>query len=324
MPELGRLTTVPLRNVWNHEASDFTPWLLSNADDLGEALGMDLVLERAEHRVGSYSLDLIGSDQSTDELVIVENQLEATDHGHLGQLLTYAAGTDAVNVVWLAGRFRQEHRAALDWLNQRTDVETRFFGVEVSAVRIGDSVPAPLFRVVAEPNDWNKQVRTRAQASDGAASERAMRYVEFWDAFLERLHDAEPTWTNASSGPPENWFTLPTGASQIVYYLAFTREGVINTLRMEHPDSEVNDARFSWLEARREDLEAAFAGPLEFDAKVGRKSSSIGSARPGSIEDLEQWDAHIDWLIDGQRRLRTAMDRIGGVQEVAAAGLPPT
>ncbi len=142
-PELGRLRAVATRQVWNHEARDFTPWLLSNADVLGEVLGMDLVMSQAERRVGGFSLDLIGTDEATGETVIVENQLDVSDHGHLGQILTYAGGTNPVNIVWIATSFREEHRAALEWLNERTDERTRFFAVEVSVVRIGDSAPAP-------------------------------------------------------------------------------------------------------------------------------------------------------------------------------------
>jgi hypothetical protein len=130
-PHLGALTSVDVREVWSHEAHAFTPWLLTNAEVLGEVLGMDLELSAAEHPVGGFSLDLIGAN-SANERVIIENQLGQTDQGHLGQLLIYAGGTDPVNVVWVATSFREEHRAALDWLNARTDENTRFFGVEVS------------------------------------------------------------------------------------------------------------------------------------------------------------------------------------------------
>ena len=146
-PNLGRLTVVPPREVWRHEAHDFTPWLLSNVDVLSDVLGMDLALDVAEHPVGGFSLDLMGRDETTGEIVIVENQLEVSDHLHLGQILTYAAGTDPTTIVWVAAAFRPEHRAAIDWLNARTDEDTRFFGVELGVVRIGDSDPAPLFRL---------------------------------------------------------------------------------------------------------------------------------------------------------------------------------
>lgn len=157
---VGRLEYIPARQVWSHEALAFTPWLLENADVLASVLGMpQLRLSAAEHPVGGYNLDLIGTDEVTGETVIVENQLESSDHGHLGQLLTYAGGTDPTTVVWIAPAFRSEHRAALEWLNARTDSRTRFFAVQLEVVRIGDSLPAPMLTLVVQPNDWEKVVK---------------------------------------------------------------------------------------------------------------------------------------------------------------------
>lgn len=183
-PVLGRLTPVPPREVWAHEALNFTPWLLANQDVLGEALGMDLELVTAEHPVGGFSLDLLGHDRATGDTVIVENQLEITDHIHLGQILTYAGGTDPKNIVWIAAAFREEHRAALDWLNTHTDEDTRFFGVEVRVVRIGDSEPAPMLRVVAQPNDWGKQVK-RAASSATAPNWSAAEFDQALDTHTQ-------------------------------------------------------------------------------------------------------------------------------------------
>ena len=123
--ELGRLEELDVRTAWGHEAHDFTPWLLEHGDHLAETLGIDVELERSEHPVGGFSLDLIGMDLTNDAVLIVENQLEATDHGHLGQIMTYAAGTDASTVVWIATVFRDEHRQALDWINEQTSHRER-------------------------------------------------------------------------------------------------------------------------------------------------------------------------------------------------------
>jgi hypothetical protein len=165
--ELGRLEQVDPRAIWTHEARDFTPWLLASSDVLSEALGMDLDLEAAEHRVGEFSLDLIGTDRANGGVVIVENQLGVSDHEHLGQILTYAGGTNPVHVVWIATGFREEHRAALEWLNDRTDETTRFFAVQLQAVRIGGSPPAPALALVVRPNDWGKQVRASTGSGRG-------------------------------------------------------------------------------------------------------------------------------------------------------------
>jgi hypothetical protein len=150
--ELGRLREVPLREVWNHEALDLTPWLLTHADTLMDVLGIDLELFGSEHPVGSFAVDLVGRDQTHDCVLVVENQLTPTDHDHLGKLMTYAAGTDAKTVVWIAPTFRDEHRQALDLLNDLAGDRAHFFGIELAVVAIGDSAPAPLLRLRAQPN----------------------------------------------------------------------------------------------------------------------------------------------------------------------------
>ena len=155
-PNLAKIERVDLREAWPNEAVDFTPWLAENIAVLGEALGMDLELQDTEAAVGGYSLDVLATDLNQNRPVIIENQLETTNHDHLGMLITYAAGYDANVVVWLTRDFRDEHRQALDWLNQRTGEETQFFGVVVELWRIGDSLPAPYFKAVATPNDWRK------------------------------------------------------------------------------------------------------------------------------------------------------------------------
>ena len=160
MEELGELIKVPLREFWEGEASDFTPWLADeeNIGLLGDTIGVELEVEAQERNVGPFRADILCKDISTDNWVLIENQLEPTDHTHLGQLLTYAAGLDAVTVVWIAEGFTDEHRAALDWLNEITDEKFSFFGLEIELWRIGDSPMAPKFNVVSHPNDWTKTV----------------------------------------------------------------------------------------------------------------------------------------------------------------------
>ena len=155
-PKFGSLTSVDLRECWPHEAGDFTPWLAQkdNIQLLGVALGMELELQQQEASVGDFSADLFCIDAADEEPVVIENQLERTNHRHLGQILTYAAGLEACTVVWVVKEFREEHRAALDWLNRITESKFRFFGLEIEAFRIGDSPPAPRFEVVVKPNDW--------------------------------------------------------------------------------------------------------------------------------------------------------------------------
>lgn len=178
---LGRLEAVDLREVWSREDDDFTPWLADegNIQLLGDAIGVDLEVEGYEQSVGQFRADILCRDMDTKWLVLIENQLERTDHIHLGQLMTYAAGRDAVIVVWIARRFTDEHRAALDWLNKITSDEIRFFGIEIELWRIGDSAPAPKFNIVSKPNNWTKP-------SGGLSGYRQTEWqksrIEYWQA----------------------------------------------------------------------------------------------------------------------------------------------
>lgn len=222
--DLGRLEPVDPRTVWPHEAQHFTPWLLEHADVLSDVLGMDLELKAAEHRVGEFSLDLIGTDQASGERVIVENQLDQSDHAHLGQILTYAGGTDPTNVIWVATGFREEHRAALEWLNERTDERTRFFAVLLQTVRISGSPPAPLLTPVVRPNDWGKQVRaTTTSGRSRSWTENDFRtaigetgdeqLIAFADRLYEHTRAAAPgAWTYFGEGRrPSMTAQIPIG-----------------------------------------------------------------------------------------------------------------
>src|SRR3954454_2225369 len=180
---LGRLEKVELRNIWLSEASDFTPWLAraENIVILSETLGIDLELEAQERAVGPFRADILCKDIGTDRWVLIENRLEKTDHTHLGQLLTYASGLEAVTIVWIAARFTEEHRSTLDWLNKITDDSFRFFGLEVELWRIGDSPAAPKFNIVSKPNDWSHSVAQAVKAIDeGELSETRVLQRNYW------------------------------------------------------------------------------------------------------------------------------------------------
>jgi hypothetical protein len=181
---LGRLVRVDLRHAWPNEATAFTPWLAKaeNLSLLGEAIGKDLEPYAEEQSVGPFRADILCRETGTDAWVLIENQLERTDHTHLGQLLTYAAGLNTVTVVWVAERFTDEHRAALDWLNQKTPEDISFFGLEVELWKIGDSQMAPKFNVVCKPNVWSRHV-----AASTDTSESRQFCWDYWSGVIEAL-----------------------------------------------------------------------------------------------------------------------------------------
>mgnify|MGYP003584547845 CR=1 FL=1 len=307
--ELSRIRQVPVRDVWPHEAYDFTKWLLVNVDVLSDVLGLRLELTAAEYKVGGFSLDLIGTDVESGTTVIVENQLEQTDHGHLGQLLTYAGGTDPALIVWCAPFFREEHRAAIDWLNERTDERTWFFAVEISAVQIDDSRPAPLFRLVAKPNEWTKQVHTEKSAKSSGA--RAA-YKEFWARLLERISVNHPDWTSSTKTSASPWLTLPYGSGFAWYAFVFSLQGPSVELFFGGSTAERNRAEYQRVYGRRGEIEVHFGDSLVYDPVVGEKACRISFTRPvgGDIFDVEKHEEYIDWFIGTMERFREATQRV--------------
>ena len=308
MADLGRLEPLDPRDVWQHEAHDFTPWLLDNADALADALGLDLEMTAAEHPVGEFALDLVGRDLTNDCVLIVENQLSATDHGHLGQLITYAAGTDAHTVVWLAPTIREEHRQALDYLNALGGENARFFGVEIGVVRIGNSKPAPLFKLRAQPNDWHAQVAADAKRTSKQAG-KAPLYQAFWTRFLERVHKEHPGWTNARKPQIANWLSMPCPFKGGSYYAASFAQGgkLRNELYIDAGDQAANAALFEQLAAVRDEIEAAYRGPLAWEALPTRRACRIAVYGDGDVSNGDQFDTYIDWFFDTGTRLRVAL-----------------
>lgn len=305
--ELGRLVQVAPREVWANEARDFTPWLLANSDHLAEALGIDLELRAAEHPVGGYTLDLLGHDLTNDAVLMVENQLESTDHGHLGQLLTYAAGTGAATIVWIATAFRDEHRQALDWLNEHTAEEVHFFGVQLTVVRIGDSAPAPNLEVVAKPNDWQKVVRNAARS--GSVSPRGEQYKAFWALFLERMARDHPSWGRRSTPQAGNWmaFVGPFPGTQITPSFAAGRR-LRHELYIDGGDAAGNQRLFDLLLQRRTAIEGAYGRSLEFDSLDGRRACRVADyLDDADVQTQERWPEYLDWFFDAGQRLRSAL-----------------
>ena len=307
MNELGKLTPLDAREVWAHEAHDFTPWLLANAVHLGEVLGIDLELEIAEHAVGGFWLDLLGRDQTNDCVLIVENQLTSTDHGHLGQLLTYAAGTDAATIVWMATDFREEHRQALDWLNDLARGDVRFFGIEIGAVRIGDSLPAPLFKLRAQPNEWHAVISTAAKATSEGGG-KAEAYRAFWSRFIERVHVEHPGWTNARVPSGDNWITMRSPMKGCVYGVNFAMGGKTRAkLYIDTGDAEDNLAVLEGLAEHKAAIEASFGAPLSWEELPQRRACRIAYYGSGDATNLDAHDSYIDWMFDASSRLRLAL-----------------
>lgn len=293
-PKLGRLQRVPLRKAWKREDTGFTPWLAeaSNIALLGETIGVDLEVEQVEANVGPFRADVVCRDPHGD-VVLIENQLERTDHNHLGQILTYAAGLKAKTVVWVAARFTEEHRAAIDWLNDNTGDDLHFFGLEIELWRIGDSDYAPKFNAVAKPNEWSKAVKESADG--GGVSPAQERYISFWKVFAQRA-DAR----NARYSVPEvnkaNWSPWGIGGkgASLAAAVAPTRGTArvfINIL-----SGPTRDVVYDALKDARATIEADLGTTLDW--REAGKERNIVWEREVPLDDEAQWAQAADWLLD--------------------------
>ncbi len=298
MADLGVIERVDLREVWPHEAQDFTPWLAENLDKLGAALGLDLELQSSEAAVGPFSLDVLAHDADGNGPVVIENQLGATDHTHLGQLLTYAAGYDAYAVIWLTREFREEHRQVLDWLNHRTGEGTQFFGVVVEAWRIDGSRPAPHFKLVAMPNGWQKRLSAvEGQARARNNSEQERRYEAYWRALGEMM--TERNYVIGGDELTNPWIWFESEFEGVTWNTSFQPRGrafVELYLWAIDMGREWADQVFHRLEARKEDIESKLGYQLRWETFTRRRDYRISAECPGRINaddgtlaELREW-----------------------------------
>ncbi|MDQ1901086.1 DUF4268 domain-containing protein [Paracoccus sp. WLY502] len=299
MSNFGRLERVDLRNGWISEPRDFTPWLAQeeNLALLGETLGIDLELEAQERSVGPFRADLVCKDKDYSTWVLIENQLERTDHTHLGQLITYAAGLKAATIVWIAAKFAEEHRAACDWLNEVTNDNVRVFGIEVELWRIGSSPSAPKFNIVSQPNNWSRSVASAKTKIDelGLTAGRQQQ-LEYWTAvenlILERCKSLRSVKPLAQS-----WIMHGLGRTGTGLSLAMnTRSKWVRVdISLSGPFAK---GRYRLLEKLRDNIEQKIGSALFWqllpEATESRISCVLENADPTNEED---WSRQHDWLV---------------------------
>jgi hypothetical protein len=297
---LGEIKVVPLRDVWANEARDFTPWLLDNAHLLSQAIGLELDLHEAEHSVGRFSLDLFGKVEGTEHVVIVENQLDDSDHKHFGQLMTYAGGTDAKYVIWIAPKFHKEYLSALDWLNNGTTEDINFFAVEVSAVQIGDSLPAALFKVVAQPNSWTRDVK----AATSTSSNKEETNVEFWNKVITRIRLEHKDWKSSHSLVKGKWISISNGLNNSAYGMAYNNTEIKSELKFLSSDKSFNTERFQKLYADKDKIEQEYGGELIWHFPEENSQAIIRTTRKADFLNKDSWDDMVDWILAEQTKLR--------------------
>ena len=302
---LGQLTPVALRGIWPTEANDFTPWLArsENLAVLGGVLGIELELEAQERAVGPFRADILCKDISphgSGAWVLIENQLEQTDHIHLGQLLTYASGLEAVVIVWIAAGFTEEHRATLDWLNKITDERFRFFGLEVELWQIGDSPAAPKFNVVAKPNNWSRSVARAARSMDESElSELRMMQRTYWEVLNAALERVAGPVSGKRKPLPQSWMDYSIGRTgfNVGVSMTVSKRRLRAYLYISKSTASMAKASFRLLHEQADEIERELGHSLEWEERPEGKDSLI-SVYLNDLDpsDETDWPRQHEWL----------------------------
>ncbi|BAH75973.1 DUF4268 domain-containing protein [Solidesulfovibrio magneticus] len=295
---LGHLERVDLRNIWETEAQHFTPWLAQedNLAILSEALNIELELEAQEQNVGPFRADLLCKNTEDSSWVLIENQMEITDHRHLGQLLTYASGLQAATIVWISAKFTDEHRAALDWLNNITEENFRFFGLEVELWKIGTSAAAPKFNIVSKPNDWSKTVSNGKKSIDNkSTSEIKQKQYSFWE-LLKNQFDNLRCGIRITKALPQHWINISIGKTGFkICPTLNTRE---SRLGVELYISCQNSKElFQQLYSQRDSIEREYGEALDWQELPDKKACRVLFTKTKVNPLLESlWPEYINWF----------------------------
>jgi hypothetical protein len=291
---LGKLEQVPLREIWKHEALDFTQWLAlpENIDQLAEVIlgGGSLSVTDTEVNVGSYKADILAVD-SEDRVVVIENQLEQTDHDHLGKILTYGAGKQAEVLVWIVKDAREEHENAVNWLNEHTDDTIHLFLIQIEAWRIGDSAPAPRFNVIAKPNDWLKTVKQSTAA--GTVSDLKLQQQAFFEEIRKLGEEAASHVKSWAKPQPQHWYDVRVGSGKGQVSITLNSQksyvGVEFYLNAKEP--------YYALERRKDAIESALGMSLDWQELPTKRASRIQITKPGDFRDEKSRAELRSWAV---------------------------
>jgi hypothetical protein len=290
--ELGTLKKIDLRDIWASEAQDFTPWLArqENLNLLGETLGLELELQGQEVSVGPFRADILCSDLANGTNVLIENQLERTNHTHLGQLMAYAAGLQSVTIVWVAAKFQEDHRAAMDWLNEITKDEFQFFGLEVELWKIGNSAAAPKFNLVSKPNDWSRSVAKNSKSTEPTG--RLATYERYWSGFVKHLEQIGSN-VRPQKPRPQHWMHFSVGRSGFLLMARLSSQK--NEIGVGFETYDEGKEYFDALLEMREEIESGLGFSLDWDRLDGKKMSRIGIQKKADVSSEDDWIDSFKW-----------------------------
>ncbi|RLG10553.1 MAG: DUF4268 domain-containing protein [Thaumarchaeota archaeon] len=308
--KLGKIKQVDLKDVFEKEDKDFTPWLNENLNILGKKLNLDIIDSNIEESVGNFSCDIIARDSDSNKIIIIENQFGTTDHEHLGKILTYAAGKQAGVIIWIAENFREEHKKALEWLNENVDPEggPSFFGIEIKLIKIEDSPPAPDFRIVVKPNDWERMIKISSQTM----SETAKKYLKFYSKLVDEYKKINPRWRKVKP-QPQSWLSFGAGKGGLSFVWAFkSNNRFAIELYIDTGDKNKNERIFEELEKHKDKIENEIKG-LIWEKMEEKRACRIAIYKniKGSIKYLseEDYPEIIEWASRTMKEFSNVLSR---------------
>lgn len=296
---LGKIEKVDIREIWKNETQDFTKWLSQdeNLKLLGEEIGVEIKLIKTEANVGSFSADILAEEVNTGRKIIIENQLEITDHEHLGKLITYASGFDADILIWIFKDIRDEHRQAIDWLNDRADTSLYIFAIKMELWKIGDSLPAPKFQIICSPNNWAKMVK---QSSEEDLSETKLLQLNFWNEFSNYLSQNSKK-LKPRKARPQHWYDISIGSSQLYISCIISIQSNFLRCAIYIPN---NKELFRKLFNNKEKFEKELGFNLIWEELPDAKASRIKIEKHGvNLEDRDKFEEHFKWFKDHSEKI---------------------
>lgn len=304
MMNLGTLKEITdLRSIWPHEALNFTPWVAENVDLLADAVGLDITVDETESSVGDFNVDIYASETGTDRKIIIENQLEDTDHDHLGKLITYASGKGADVIIWIVKHAREEHKAAVEWLNNHTDDKIGFFLCEIKLFQIGDSQIAPSFTVVERPNDWAKEIKKIEHNSP-----RHQKRLEYWTAFNDYAFKNTEFAKQFNQRKPstDHWMTLSIGSSAAHLDVTMVQKRSENGVELYISDDK---ELYKSLYEKKTSIESESGLNFDWQELPEKKASRIIITNPANFEDHTKWNEQFDWIMATLIKMKKAFKK---------------
>ena len=300
--ELGEIKKITdLRSVWKHEAKDFTKWLAEekNLELLGKELGLNISLIKIEAEAGDFSVDILAEEAETGKKIIIENQLERTDHDHLGKIITYASGYNAEIIIWIVKEFRSEHKSAIDWLNEHTDEKLNFFGVTIELWQIANSPIAPKFNIVCQPNSWSKAIKSSSKK--GELSETALKQLSFFEGFISYCN-SKGTSLNLSNPQPSTpaYYSFGIGISEVWVAIKINKYKKLLKLDLYFTEKEL----FNLTKQETEEEAKKEFPEIIWDDMPKYKGATVGLViKNFNLDNQDNWEKYYEWLKDNTEKL---------------------